>query len=441
MNSLSFEEIKCLLNPKHSMVALDGQITGVSIDSRKIKPGDLFIAIESGKTSGANYAKDAINRGASLVISERDLDILPLFVVEDSIVALNELAGYYRNKFNLHVIGVTGSIGKTTVKDMLYLLLSAKFRVVKNEGNLNNLLGLPLSIFNIDSNTEYVILEMGMNHLGEIDKLAKIAKPDIGIITTISPCHMEYFNDIKEVLIAKLELYKNISVGGLFILNEYDTELKNIEKRNDLKHITVGNNCDYHIDNINELPESITFNINNVKFDIPLIGRFNAFNACLSIALSNYLGVELSITSRVLKNYKSSNGRMNIKKTVGNVFLIDDTYNANPNAFGNVIDYIDRNFKKNRYAVIGDMLELGKLSGYYHRKLGENLKKAHFNKIFYSGDFIEAVKEGAKGIYIKPVEDNDMDYLREEVNEGDVILFKASRGIGIEIWINKFLQR
>ena len=132
MNSLSFEEIKYLLKPKYSRDALNGQITGISIDSRKIRAGDLFIAIESGRTSGVNYAKDAINRGASLVISERELDISPLFVVEDSVVALNELARYYRAKFNLHIIGVTGSIGKTTVKDMLYLLLSAKFRVVKN---------------------------------------------------------------------------------------------------------------------------------------------------------------------------------------------------------------------------------------------------------------------------------------------------------------------
>ncbi len=418
---------------------VNGHIRGVEINSRYIEKGDLFFALETGSRSGTIYAEDAIKRGAVAVITERDIDVQPNVKVPNSLDALTDFARYYRSLFSPEVIGITGSVGKTTVKEMLSVILGSKYKTIKNRGNLNNHIGLPYSIFGIEQDTEFALFEMGMNHVGEIEHLTEIAKPNMAVITSIAPCHIGYFKNIDEIFEAKLELYRKLPRGGLFFLNAYDERLKHMKRRKDIDHIVIGDGGDYEIKDVVESKNSIEFTINNVKFGIPIIGRFNVINASLAAAVGDKLGVSLNESAAIMKDYKSIEGRMNILN-VNNITVIDDTYNANPTAFKNIIEYIKNNYEGRKFAVIGDMLELGKYSEYYHRELGKELSVAGFSTVLYKGDYFKNIKAGAEKIKVDKLSEKALNNMLNSLNEGDVVLFKGSRGMRMEKWLEKFLK-
>ena len=419
---------------------IKGLIRGIEINSLNIEKDYLFFALETGKISGTHYAEDAIKRGAIAVVTERELNISPFVRVKDSLNALTEFAKYYRHLFTPNVIGLTGSVGKTTVKEMLHLILGSKYDTVKNRGNLNNHIGVPYSVFGIEDNTEFAIFEMGMNHIGEIKHLANIVKPEIGIITSVSPCHIGYFNGIEEILKAKLELYNALPKGGIFFLNSYDELLRNIRRRRDIEHITIGEKGNYKLSNFKENKDAIAFDINDVHFSIPIIGRFNAVNAALAVAVGDRFGISLKESSSILENYKTTEGRMRILNVGDGIFVIDDTYNANPTAFNNMIDYVKNNYQGEKYAVIGDMLELGEFAEFYHRELGKYLDKADFKMVLYKGDYFDEVKKNIENGTAKKLNEQNLMQLAQNAKKGDVILFKGSRGMQMEKWLEKFLK-
>ncbi|NIA23863.1 MAG: hypothetical protein GWP03_06895, partial [Proteobacteria bacterium] len=297
MKPIKFEEFLSAIRYISVSGDITGYIRGVEINSLNIEKDFLFFALETGRRSGVRFAEDAIKRGAIAVVTEHKSNAFPYVQVEDSLNALTEFAKYYRNLFQPNVIGLTGSVGKTTVKEMLSLILGAKYDTVKNIGNLNNHIGVPYSIFGIENSTEFAIFEMGMSHIGEIKYLAGIVRPKIGIITSIAPCHIGYFNGIEDILKAKLELYNSLPEGGIFFLNGYDELLKTIKRRNDIEHIVIGDKGDYRLSNFEESKNAIAFDINDVRFSMPIIGKFNAVNAAIAAAVGERFGVSLKESS------------------------------------------------------------------------------------------------------------------------------------------------
>ena len=383
-------------------------INKITIDSRKVEAGDCYIGIKGEKNDGNKFFMDAFLKGASVSIldnanvtdevenylKENNKSII---VVENTVKTFGELAKYKRSLFYSPVVAITGSAGKTSTKDMIYSILKEKYKAHKTIGNQNNHIGLPLSILSLDSDNEVLVLEMGMNHLGEISYLTSIAKPDVAIITNVGTAHIGNLGSRENILKAKLEILEGLNPNGVVIINN-DNDLLHkwyLENKDKYKIITIGiyNKSDYMANIIEKSEWSSTFSCNNVIYKVPVAGEHFIYNALAGVAT----GKEFNISDEAIKtgilNFELSSNRMNLITTKGYT-IIDDSYNANFDSMNYAIKYLGSLSGRN-IAVLGTMKELGVYSEELHKKIGNVIKTEKIDILITVGDDALFINEGA----------------------------------------------
>jgi len=424
-------------------------LTGVSTDTRRLKRGELFVAIKGNRFDGHNFILDAVSRGAGGVLvqegcitnkSNFKIPEVSFISVYDSIRALGDIARFHRSRFDIPFIGITGSNGKTTTKEMISIILNKGFNVLKNFGTENNHIGVPLTLMRLKSEHKIAVLEMGTNHLGEIRRLSKIAKPTVAVITNIGQSHLEYLKDKDTVLKSKIEILEHMDKDGTLIINGDDEFLKTI--KTDLKLIKFGldEKCDFTADKIDIQPDGISFRLNGKEvINLTVMGRHNVYNALAAIATTWSFGVPIDQIKDALKEFRMPNMRMDVKK-IGDVRIINDSYNSNPSSMKQAIESLkDITTKGRKILVAGDMLELGNLSGRFHHLVGRQAAESGIDMIVAVGKLSEHVANGAqeagmsgKKIKLCNLTKEASEIVKNLIKKGDTILVKGSRAMKME---------
>ena len=426
------------------------QLSGVTIDSRKVKTGDLFIPFTGEHTDGHLYIKQAFDAGAFGAFHHLDKPVdeqLPedflLIGINDSLAALQQLAASYRDRFELPVIGITGSSGKTTTKDFIAGVLSVKYKVLKTTGNLNNEIGLPLTILQLDQSHQVAVLEMGMTAPGEIMTLCEIARPTIGVITNIGEAHIEQLGSVEAIARAKGELLDYLGSGGVAVLNGDDPRLLEVRKRYPGKAFYYGfNQGDIKGLKLSQRGEKSFFRVrfpDNSEgwFESPLPGRESAGNALAALTVGYILGLSLPQIEKGLASSEATAGRLQVLRDPGGMVIIDDTYNANPSSVQAAINVLSELGGNKTVAVLGDMLELGNIAEDAHRAVGRIAAEGGLGFLITVGEMTrlsseEAEKSGLKAYHCSS--HNEALETLEKLNlEKDWhILVKGSRGMQME---------
>lgn len=429
----------------------DCEITGVCIDTRKIIPGCLFICIKGERFDAHQFAQEAIDKGASAVMIHRDIELNGNFVkVENTSKALLALGGYYRSKFDIPVVGLTGSVGKTTTKEFTYLVVNSQYNAIKTLGNLNNEIGLPQMLFRIDNSVEAAVIEMGMNHFGEIDRLSNAAKPTIGLITNIGVSHIENLGSREGILKAKLELLNGLKKGAPLILNG-DNDLLSTVKTDEFKVVFYGieNDCDFKAVNINEGNGKTYFDIeyfgNTQHIVIPTIGIHNVYNALSAFAVGFYLNIEPQKCADALACYVPEGMRQKSVE-IGGITSIEDCYNASPDSMKAALKTLADTKGNKKIAVLADMLELGEYARHAHEDVAKMVVDNKIDALLCFGEMSKytaenAVKLGMKNVYHFNTKDELTEKLVTIAQKGDVVIFKASRGMKLEDVIHSSYDR
>lgn len=444
MERISLSQIASYLNIEENFA--DTEISGVEKDNRKVKPGDLFVAIRGENFDGHDFAASAVENGAVAVLCERELNLkVPCLIVENTVLGLQKIASGYRNNFTPKVVGVTGSVGKTTTKEMIASVLSEKYNTLKTEGNLNNEIGLPFTVFNLNTSHEAAVIEMGMNHFGEISRLTHVARPDIAVISAIGESHIEFLGSKEGILKAKLEILEGLSENGTVILNGDDEYLWSLRGKLPFKTVYYGSeNSDVDLfaiktdSSINEIIFKIR-EIPNFEFIINCGGEHNLKNSLAAVAVGLELGVSTEQIKAGLLKFENTGMRQKIIEKNGRK-IICDCYNANPDSMRAALKLLSA-AQGRKIAVLADMLELGESSISAHIELGETAVKSA-DIIMVTGNMRDLVAQGAKGHNVYTFEDTDALSLKlkEIWQEGDTILVKASRGMRLERVVEKVCE-
>ena len=416
-------------------------------DSRAVKQGMFYIAIKGENFDGNKYAESAMKNGAmGCLVSEEVISDKPVVFVEDTIKALGQLAKYYRNKFNIPYVGITGSVGKTTTKDMIACALSAKFNVMKTQGNCNNHIGLPLTLLTLEKEHEIGVTEMGMSGFGEIEYLASLVEPETAVYTNIGLSHIENLGSRENILKAKSEMLNHLQENGTVVLCGDDDLLLKLSEEIDFECITYGvenKNCDVYADNIKQSGENeMEFTIHSAEgvFEgkIPVLGDHNVKNALAAFIVARKYGVKSQDILNALSMFCPGAMRQNIVKTNG-ITLINDCYNSSPSSVQAGLKTLRQLAGTRKIAVLGDMLEMGEMSEKLHREVGGYAVDTKADYLIAVGDMSRFIIEGACE-YGFNRENTKFFRTNEEVNsfldgfikEGDAILVKASRGMKLE---------
>lgn len=426
------------------------QVTGFAIDSRKINGGDFFIPFRGERTDGHLYIADAIRRGAVGAFVESSAGIARpveekalLIEVDDSLEALQQLAAWYRNQFSVTVIGITGSSGKTTTKDYTAGVLQSKFEILKTEGNLNNQIGLPLTLLKLENKHRFAVLEMGMSASGEIHRLCEIANPSIRVITNIGMAHIEQLGSVDAIERAKGELLEYQGSGGLAVLNGDDLRLLKLGKRYPGKVYYYGfNQGDIQGLELSQRGEISFFRVrfpdqSEGWFKAPLPGRESVSNALAALTVGYILGLSLPEMKQGLETSETSAGRLQVYHNRDGLVVIDDSYNANPSSVKAAIDVLCQLGGRNTVAVLGDMLELGSAAGEAHREIGRYLAESGVTYLVSVGELMKfAAREAlAAGMTVFPCSDHAAALARLQklpLDRGWHILVKGSRGMQMD---------
>lgn len=445
MKPITLEAIAKAVNGKISDEKYNNIIIeNITTDTRKIAEGDLFIPLKGENFDGHNFIQQAFESGALCCLSAENIETYkPCIYVSDTRVALRDLAEYYISLFNIHVVGITGSVGKTTTKDMIASVLMQKYNVLKTEGNFNNEIGLPLTVFRITDDTEVVVLEMGMNSFGEIHNLSKIAKPDIAVITNVGVSHIENLGSREGILKAKCEIFDYIKNNGTAILNIDNDMLKTLEGKTSFKTLWYGieNKKDIYADNIvKNGVESISCDIhmNNEMFNvcIPVPGEHMVLNAMAAALVGKTLDISISEIKRGIEEFVPTKMRMAVFKTKNGTTLINDAYNANPVSMKASIDVLS-GVEGEKIAILGDMFELGDFAEKMHYDTGVYAAQKNIDKIICIGNISKSMYEGAVSLggnafYFETQEDFFENGFEKLINKGATVLVKASRGMHFE---------
>lgn len=416
-------------------------INSFSKDTRTIHEGDLYFAIKGDKFDGNKYYLEAFSKGASTVIMDDEKSISKkeknIILVDDTIKALQKLAIYKRSLCNVPVIAITGSVGKTSTKDIIYSVLSQKYKTFKSLENHNNGIGLPMTLLDY-KDEEVIVLEMGMNSLGEISLLSKIAKPDIAIITNVGTAHLGNLGSRENILKAKLEIMDGMNEEGILIINN-DNDLLHSQKSFKVKNIiTVGiyNKSDFIAESILYTRFCSKFKVNNYEYSIKIPGEPFIYNSLLSIATGFSLKLTEKEIASGLKNFELSKNRLEVWNLDNNISIINDTYNANLDSMKFALDFLVKQQGDRKIAVLGDILELGEFSKKIHYEIGSYLGTINIDKLICFGDqsryiAFSAVDNGLKEDNIELFENKEdlIAYLKDYIKEKDTLLFKASNGM------------
>lgn len=428
----------------------------VGIDSRSVRPGNLFVAIQGEHHDGHSFIHDVIRQGIRGVLIDRTRAVelgtngggewgATCVAVEDTIHALGDLAAYQRDRSNARVIGITGSNGKTTTRRMTATIFDPCFKTLASRGNYNNEIGLPLTLLGLRPGDQWIVLEMGMNHFGEIRRLSGICRPDIGIITSIGSCHLEGVGSIEGVVQAKAEMLENISPGGTVILNRDDPYLTDLGSKTDMTVLFFGESeaADIRAHSVRESGQEVFFTLalpdSQASVTLPATGRFMVSNALAAAAAGYLAGLSVEEIRKGLLNFKPMSGRMNVISTNRGVTIIDDTYNANPASVAVAIDTLVTLAGENRSIfVVGDMLELGDETDRLHFHIGNLAGRAGIARLYATGPHAGHVAEGAReggmdsSQIITGEKETIIAELKKELKAGDRMLVKGSRGSAME---------
>lgn len=435
-------------------VILKGKYEGyknISTDSRKLQQGDIFIALKGEKFNGNEYIENASKKGASICIvdevkfqSEKINECTTIIKVENGSKALLELAEFYRSKLNVKIIAVTGSVGKTTTKDIVAAVLEGKFKVFKTEGNFNNQIGLPHMLFKLDNSYEVAVLEMGMNQRGEIHNMAKAARPDIGIITNVLRAHIGNLGSRKNILDAKLEITDFFSKENTLIINSDNDLLSTLEEKNfTLNRVGLEGNEDFSAYDVAVKEDCIEFKVyesdvkTEEKFLINMPGKYNIVNSLLAISCGRLLNMSYDEIRKGIENIKLTSMRMEIIR--GEKFtIINDCYNANPESMKAAIDVLEGFESKRKIALLGTMGELGEEAYKMHEEVGMYAGEKDIDFLIVIGEYKEDFERGFKstnkrGKFKSFDEYKDLkDFILEYIGKGDTVLVKASRFMKLE---------
>jgi UDP-N-acetylmuramoyl-tripeptide--D-alanyl-D-alanine ligase len=446
MEELTIEEIIAATNGKLLSGNINTKISNISIDSRTIKPNDLFIAIKGKNLDGHQFIPEAlVNGAAGAIISDLNIKTTDSILIQvlNTTKALGSIAEYYRQKFNPLVIAVTGSNGKTTTKDIIASILSHRMKVIKAKESFNNDIGVPLTILEIDSKTQALVLEMEMNILGEIKRLAEIAKPKIGVVTNIGDTHLEFLGSRENVMKEKAELVESLGADGVAVLNADDELVMSIGNQYpNVSRLTFG---------INNLADVSATKIINLGFEgshfllaekyrvrLPVPGRHNIYNALAAVATARATGLDYAAIIPGIEDFKPSSMRLEIIK-LKDLLIINDAYNANPQSMAEALTTFTKIASEGRrIAVLGDMLELGEASQAFHTELGKEVVKTA-DILITVGNFSQAIIDGALSNGMNP--DNlsacqgnqeALTKLIDILKPKDTILIKGSRAMHLE---------
>jgi len=431
------------------------RFTGISIDSRNISENDLFVAVKGQTHDGHRFIEDVMEKGVRGIIVDRQKisrssgdwvqkDVCCI-IVDDTIRALGDLAAFHRQRFSIPVVCITGSNGKTTTKEMTAAVLGQKFKTLKTLGNFNNEFGVPLTIFRMNDSHDAAVLELGMNHPGEIRRLSEICRPDFGIITNIGPAHLEGLGSIENVMSAKGELIENIKPDGVMILNGDDPYSLRLGGTTRGKVSYFGQSIDADIRAIDiakkENTTVFTLELPNEKVStkINAPGRFMVLNALAASTVGYLTGLGANEIKSGIESFKPVKGRMDVKESRLGFFIIDDSYNANPGSMEAAIKtLVSLKGRAKGALVAGDMLELGRDAQRLHESIGQIAARSGVNRLFLTGEYANALKKGAQQ---EGMPDQDI-IIRKKVElveplvkflgPKDWVLVKGSREAGME---------
>jgi UDP-N-acetylmuramoyl-tripeptide--D-alanyl-D-alanine ligase len=451
--NLKLEEILIATGGKLIKGEPEEKISGISTDTRTISKENLFIALKGKNFDGSMFLEEAIKKNVEGVIVENGkiknetLEKLKFcIIVDDTLKALQDIAKYYRNKFKIKLVGITGSNGKTTTKEITAGILKSKFKVLKSKENYNNEIGVPLTLLNLNSYFDVVVLEMAMRNFGEISQLCEISSPDIGIITNIKESHLEILKSKKNIAKAKWELVEFLEKRkGIAVLNKDDFYLKKFAEKSKIEKIfySIKEKAEVSAKNIRFLGENgFKFDLKIKKsiykdFILPLLGEHNIYNALSSIAVGVLIfKIEIDLVKESLKEIKPPKARLQLLNGINNSRIINDTYNASPNSMNSALEVLKKLKGKRKILVLGDMKELGKEEAKFHKIIGNKIKSKYFDLLLVIGELGKIIGENAKlpkeNIYFLKKHQEAVEILRKNLKEGDLVLVKGSHIMQME---------
>lgn len=435
-----------------------------SRNTNEINENDIYIGFKGEKFDGSKFYEEALNKGAKGCILNKNLDmeikrIENKFViqVEDTIEAVGKIAQLKREKYQIPVIAITGSVGKTSTKDIIYSVISQKYNTLKTQGNMNNHIGLPMTILKLQ-NHEAIVVEMGMNHIGEIKYLSNIAKPDIAVITNIGTAHIGNLGSRENILKAKLEILEALNEKGYLIINNDNDLLNKWNKENKTyKVITYGikNKSQYNIENIEYTEKGSTYNLidrtldknkdNNEKIKVPTGGEAFIYNSLAAISVGKTLGLTMQEIKTGIENFELSKMRLDVQKTQYGYTIINDCYNANYDSMKSAIEYLINIEGKRKIAVLGDMLELGQFSKKLHEKVGEEVAKNKINILITVGNESKNIAEiarqnGVEHVYTFDKNEEAIEKLKKILAKDDIVLIKASNSMNFKQMVEELTK-
>lgn len=437
-------------------IAPDQTITGVETDSRAVHPGDLFVALPGEKTDGHKFISGALEAGAVACLTqqapEKPLPGKCYLLVEDTMAAIGQAAKAYKAKFPIPVIGITGSVGKTTTKDMVAAVLGQKYQVLKTEGNFNNELGLPLTLFRLNRQHEICVLEMGMNHFGEISYLVHLAPPDVAVITNIGDAHIENLGSRQGILKAKSEIFETMDPTGLAVLNGDDPLLRPLAEELPTQTVLCGADhqppyeaLEIHSQGAKGLQLTVKTPHATFPVTVPAPGEHMIYPVLMACAIGERFGLTPEQMQAGVASFVPTKMRMNVLHQ-GDLTILDDGYNANPQSMKAALEILSQTEGTYRAAVLGDMFELGELGPELHRSMGEwAASLGNIDGLLAVGDLAwniyDAAREnGMEGVFYAKDRATAKALLPNFIRPGGVILVKASRGMAFEE-ITREIQR
>lgn len=427
-----------------------GEVCGVQTDSRRIETGNLFVALRGEKFDGHNYLKQVAEQGAVAALVEEPQNVdLPQIVVPDTLKALGDLARFHRQRFDIPVVAVTGSYGKTSTRSLIFAVLSAGGETLTSQANFNNEIGLPMTLFQLNKEHKFAVLEMGMRGLGQIDYLAKIAQPTVGVITNIGPQHIELLGNLANIAYAKAELIENLPADGLTVLPADSPFLPMLRGKVPCRFVTFGlaHDADYRIENVRAHEIGIAFDLHfdgkvQRNIHLPMVGAHNAINAAAAMAVAHQLGIDMAEAAYHLESAQLPGARMRVINAPNGVTIIDDCYNAGPDSMRAALETL-RDFPGNgrRVAVLGAMRELGEYSDEEHRKLGALAGKICDVVVGVGAEtqpMMETLRESGHQLFGWSSDANAATAIvLSKLQAGDVVLVKGSRSVGLEVVVEE----
>ena len=403
---------------------------GVSTDSRKVKKNDIYFSLKGPNFNGNEFAKSAIEKGACYAIVDQKEYVIDksYILVEDCLKTLQNLANYHRKNSKAKIIGLTGSNGKTTSKELIFSVLKNKFKTIATTGNLNNHIGVPLTLLSIKEDTEIAIIEMGANHLKEIETLSNIADPDYGYITNFGKAHLEGFKNLEGVIKGKSELYNHLINKSRFIfINNRDKKQVELTKEYSNK-FTFGEQNSDSIFSVKSINPTINISIDNILIESNLFGQYNIDNIAAAICIGKYFNLDNENIKAGIERYIPENNRSQIIKKGSNKIILD-AYNANPTSMQLALSSFNDMKEGKKIVFIGDMFELGENSHQMHQEIVYTVEKMNFDQTFIIGELFNKTKHSSKIKSFKNL--NDLKGNMDEISNS-AILIKGSRGMKLE---------